>query len=319
MIKNKTDLTIITPCFNEMENVEYCAKAVKDMMKNDLKSVKYEHIFIDNCSTDSTYSLLTKLAKSDRRIKVISNSRNVGSVNNVWIGMQNATGRFVLPSLCADLQDPVNVIPAMYKNVSSGLCLISNGVISDKDENYFKFLLRRIYYKLIAFFAEYKIPINSTEFLVADGRVVDSILKTDNYYPYIRGMFAQSGAKSIPVYYSKEKRKHGKSKENYRTYLNLAINGFISTSTKLPRYIFLFGLLTSFIAFIFGFYNVISFLLNQQSNINRGVPSIIVFLLFFNGAQLLFIGIIAEYVQSIHRQVRRFPESIIMKKINFSK
>ena len=301
-----------------MENVEYCAKAVKDIMKKELKSVKYEHIFVDNCSTDDTYVLLEKLAKSDKRIKIISNSRNVGSLNNVWIGMQNASGKYILPSLCADLQDPVNVIPSMYTNVSSGSCLISIGVISDKNENYFTFLLRRLYYKLIAFLAEYKIPVNSTEFLVADGRIVDSILRTDNYYPYIRGMFAQSGVKTIPVYYSKEKRKYGVAKENYKTYFNLAINGFISTSTKLPRFIFLFGLLTSFIAFIFGFYNIFSFLLTDQSDVNRGVPSIIIFLLFFNGMQLLFIGIIAEYVQSIHRQVRRFPESIILKKLNFN-
>ena len=123
-----------------MENVEYCAKAVKDMMKKELTSVKYEHIFVDNCSTDDTYLLLEKLAKSDKRIKIISNSRNVGSLNNVWIGMQNASGKYILPSLCADLQDPVNVIPVMYKNVSNGSCLISIGVISEKNENYFTFL-----------------------------------------------------------------------------------------------------------------------------------------------------------------------------------
>ena len=207
-------ISVITPCYNEELNVEMCARELAEVFEKFLPSYEYEHIFADNASTDSTLNKLKDLASHDKRIKVISNSRNVGPFRNMWNAMKSATGDAVIPLLPADLQDPPQIIPQFIEKWESG-SLVVYGVRANREESLVMRAARGLYYRIIKKFASAVIPLNSGEFLLADRRVINSILEVDDQYPYIRGLIAQTAVKSTSVPYTWVKRKHGKSKNSF--------------------------------------------------------------------------------------------------------
>ena len=254
-------------------------------MKAKLPNYSYEHIFSDNASSDSTFLVLEKIAKKDKNVKIVLNSRNVGPFRNMWNAMKNATGDAIIPLLPADLQDPAEIIPSFVKNWEKG-DLVVYGVRSNRQEFWMMRLLRSIYYKLIRKFADAVIPLNSGEFLLADKLVIKSILAVDDQYPYIRGLIAQTAVKSSSVNYTWVKRKKGKSKNSFIDLIDQAINGFVSTSRIPARFALLFGFIFSIIGFIGAAITFISFLLNKES-VASGIPTIIVAIFLFGGIQLL--------------------------------
>jgi glycosyltransferase involved in cell wall biosynthesis len=308
-------ISIVTPCYNEEMNVEICAATVKAVMSSALPDYDYEHIFSDNASLDSTVSVLRAMALADSRIKVIVNSRNVGPFRNMWNAMKSATGDAVIPLLPADLQDPPAVIPEFVRRWEDG-DLVVYGVRVNRQESWVKRLARGIYYRIIRKFASALIPINSGEFLLADHRVIQSVLAVDDEYPYIRGLIAQTAVRSSSVSYTWERRERGKSKNTFLNLLDQAINGFVSTSRIPARFALLMGFLFSFLGIAGAAVTFVSFLLNR-GGAAVGVPTLIVSIFFFGGIQLFFLGIIGEYVLSIHSQVRRMPPMFEMERINF--
>jgi glycosyltransferase involved in cell wall biosynthesis len=308
-------ISIITPCFNEEENVEICALELKKVMSERLSGYDYEHIFADNSSTDATLQKLRLLAAQDAHIRVISNSRNVGPFRNMWNAMKSATGDAVIPLLPADLQDPPCVIPELVKNWELGF-LVTYGVRANREESWLMRLGRGTYYRIIKRFASAVIPINSGEFLLADKRVVESILKVDDQYPYIRGLIAQTGVKSASVPYTWVKRERGKSKNSLISLVDQAINGFVSTSRVPARLALLAGFLMSAIGILYASVTA-ALVLTSAVDVPIGIPTIIVGIFFLGGVQLLFLGLIGEYILSIHGQVRKLPPMFEVERINF--
>ena len=307
-------ISIVTPCYNEEVNVEICAAELKKVMEQ-LPGYDYEHIFADNASTDSTLTKLREMAAKDKHVKVISNSRNVGPFRNMWNGMKSATGDVVIPQLAADLQDPPSVIPEFVKNWEAGY-LVTYGVRAKREEALIMRMARGIYYRIIKKFAAAVIPLNSGEFLLADKRVIDSILAVDDQYPYIRGLIAQTGVKSTSVSYTWVKRERGKSKNNFIALIDQAINGFVSTSRVPARLALLGGFILSFFGFAYALFTVIM-VLTSNGSAPVGIPTIIVGIFLMGGVQLLFLGLIGEYILSIHGQVRRTPPMFEIERINF--
>jgi glycosyltransferase involved in cell wall biosynthesis len=308
-------LSIITPCFNEENNVEICALELRKVMDEVLPQYDYEHIFADNSSTDSTLIKLRELAKKDKKIKVISNSRNVGPFRNMWNAMKSATGDAIIPLLPADLQDPPNIIPEFVKNWENGF-LVTYGIRSNRQESILFRILRGTYYRIIRKFASESIPINSGEFLLADRKVIDSILAVDDQYPYIRGLIAQTCVSSTSVKYTWSKRERGKSKNSFLSLIDQAINGFVSTSRVPARLALLGGFILSLLGV--GYAIVTVFLVSFTSiSVPVGIPTIIVGIFLLGGVQLLFLGLIGEYILSIHGQVRRMPPMFETERINF--
>ena len=307
-------LSVITPCYNEELNVEICASELKKVMEQ-LPGYDYEHIFADNASTDSTLSKLREMAAKDTHVKVISNSRNVGPFRNMWNAMKSATGDVVVPQLAADLQDPPSVIPELVKNWEAGF-LVTYGVRAKREESLVMRFARGLYYRIIKKFAAAVIPLNSGEFLLADKKVIDSILAVDDQYPYIRGLIAQTGVKSTSVSYTWVKRERGKSKNNFISLIDQAINGFVSTSRVPARLALLGGFILSFLGFAYALFTVIM-VLTSNGSAPVGIPTIIVGIFLMGGVQLLFLGLIGEYILSIHGQVRRTPPMFEIERINF--
>ena len=308
-------LSIITPCYNEELNVEICALELKKVMKEKLPEYDYEHIFSDNASEDSTLEKLRVIASKDSHIKVISNSRNVGPFRNMWNAMKSATGDAVVPLLPADLQDPPSIIPEFVKKWESGY-LVTYGVRTNRQESFLMRMLRGIYYRIIKRFASAVIPLNSGEFLLADKKVVDSVLSVDDQYPYIRGLIAQTGVKSSSVSYTWVKRERGKSKNNFIALIDQAINGFVSTSRTPARLALLGGFTLSILGFIYGLLTIF-LAITSEGRAPVGIPTIIIGIFLLGGIQLFFLGLIGEYVLSVHGQVRRTPPMFEIERINF--
>jgi glycosyltransferase involved in cell wall biosynthesis len=309
------DLTIITPCFNEEASVQICADRVREVLARELPRVSYEHIFSDNASTDGTVEALRKIANEDKRVKVVVNSRNVGPFRNMYRAMSKSSGRAIVPMLPADLQDPVEVIPEFYKEWEKGTLVIF-GERTNRQESFFMRTLRGIYYRVIRRFADGQIPINSGEFMLIDRKISENLLVLKDHYPYIRGLVAQSTDSWKSVKYTWVKREQGKSKSNPLALIDQAINGLISTSRVPARLALLGGFSFSGIGILAGIWSLIANLIFEPG-VSHGIPTLIVALFIFGGIQLFFLGLIGEYVLSIHAQVRQVPPAFDMELINF--
>lgn len=310
-------LSIITPCYNEEMSVFECHERLSNVMKSHLPNYEYEHIFADNSSSDNTVINLKRIASEDNRVKIIVNSRNVGPFRNMWNAMKSASGDAIVPLLPADLQDPPEIIPEFVRRWEQG-DLIVYGIRSNRQESFVMRFLRNIYYRFICRFAEAVIPRNSGEFLLADKRVIKSVLEVDDTYPYIRGLIAQTAAQSSSVNYTWEKRKYGKSRNSFIDLLDQAINGLVSTSRVPARIALVFGFLLSLVGILGGVATVVLSLTTHQQ-ISPGIPTLIVAVFCFSGFQLLFLGLIGEYVLSIHSQIRRTPAMFELERVNFEK
>jgi len=307
-------ISVITPCFNEEDSIEKCVAAVRNLFLNNLMNFEYEHIICDNASTDSTRQILKRLASSDSNLKVIINSRNVGPFRNMWVGLKVASGDAIVPFLPVDLQDPPEIIPQFIDLWCQGN-LVVYGVRENRQEFFLMRLVRSAYYKLIARFADFKIPLNAGEFLLADRKVIDSILEIEDEYPYIRGLIAQTEVKSASVSYDWGVRQKGKSRLNFTQLIDQGLNGFVSTSRIPARIILLIGFIVSMLG-VLGAIITAAIVLIDGNNILRGIPTIIVSLFFFGGIQIFFLGLIGEYVLSIHGQVRKAPKVFMQEKYN---
>lgn len=308
-------ISIVTPCFNEESSVKECHERLLLTMQNFLPNYDYEHIFADNSSSDDTVRVLKQIALEDKHVKIIVNSRNVGPFRNMWNAMKSATGDAVIPLLPADLQDPPEVIPQFVERWELG-DLVVYGVRRNRQESLLMRTLRNIYYRTIARLAEADIPRDSGEFLLADQKVIQSVLAVDDTYPYIRGLIAQTAVQSSSVEYTWQRRKQGRSRNSFVDLLDQAMNGLVSTSRIPARIALLTGFMISSLGIVGAIATLISTLINRQG-VLPGIPTLIVAVFCFGGFNLLFLGLIGEYVLSIHSQVRRPPSMFELERVNF--
>jgi glycosyltransferase involved in cell wall biosynthesis len=306
LTETDVDLTVITPCFNEENSILFCIESVKEMMSSSLPNLNYEHIIMDNCSTDSTYSIALQLSATYPNLRVFRNSRNVGALNNIYEGLKKSKGRAVVPMLPADLQDPVDLIPELYAKFLLGF-LVVFGERKRREENFVLSLVRKGYYRILRTLASSKLPVDAGEFLIADRRVILSVLADNPQDPYLRGLIAQSTDLVTSVPYTWTRRLNDKSKTNLTAMIDVGLSGLVATS-RVPGRIAIFIGLTSAVIGIFGSVWVVSSKIFLQSSAPDGVTSILVIMLLIGGVQLFFLGIIGEYVLSIHGQVKPKPK-----------
>jgi glycosyltransferase involved in cell wall biosynthesis len=300
------DLTIITPCFNEENSIQICIEAVKNMMSSSLPDLSYEHIIMDNCSNDSTYNKALEFSENYPNLRIFRNSRNIGSLNNICEGLKRSKGRAVVPMLPADLQDPVELIPELYAKFLLGF-LVVFGERKKREENVILSISRKIYYRILRKLASSNIPVDAGEFLIADRRVILSVLADKPQDPYLRGLIAQSTDLVTSIPYTWTRRLNDKSKTNLSAMIDLGLSGLVATSRVPGRIAIFIGLLTSVIGILGSLWLVVNKIF-LQSTAADGVTSILVIMLLIGGVQLLFLGIIGEYVLSIHGQVKPKPQ-----------
>jgi polyisoprenyl-phosphate glycosyltransferase len=310
-------ISIVTPCFNEEASVRECYETIKNVMDAELPGYDREHIFCDNASTDRTVEILREIASADRSVKVIVNSRNFGILRNNYNGVLSATGDAVVLFMPVDLQDPPELIPVFVRHWEAGSEIVY-GIRAQREEAFLLRNARRLYYQLLSRLSYVNYPPNVGDYQLVDRKVVDSMKRIEDAQPFMRMMPFECGFTAIGVPYTWRARKHGVSRNRFAQMIDQALNGLISFSNAPLR----MALWTGFgIAGLSLLYTVAVFFATLFGFVRSeaGIPTVIVAVFFFGGVQLLFLGIIGEYIIAIFNQVRRRPIVFERERINFGR
>jgi glycosyltransferase involved in cell wall biosynthesis len=306
-------ISIVTPCFNEAENVEDLHAQIVQVM-SEIPGYEFEHIYIDNASTDGTVPILRRLAATDSRVKVILNARNFGHIRSPFYGILQAHGDAVI-CMSSDLQDPPVLIKEFVRRWEEGFKAVL-AVKTRSKETRFLFLLRKLYYRVLAKLSEVRLVENFTGFALYDQQVVRVLRKIDDPYPYIRGLIAEIGFEVAKVEFLQPRRKRGITKNNIYTLYDMAMLGFTS-NTRIPlRLATILGFATAAVSFLIGLFYFVYKLIYWNS-FSTGLAPLVVGLFFVGGVQLFFLGIVGEYIGAIYTQVRHRPLVVEKERINF--
>lgn len=307
-------ISIVTPCYNEEPNAGEVAARTRAVLAK-LGRYDWEHIFIDNASTDGTLAVLRGLAAADRRVKVIANARNFGHVRSPMHALYQASGDAVI-LLYADLQDPPELLAEMIRLWEQGHPVVAGIKESAQDGAVFH-RLRGAYYGVIKALANVEVHEHFTGFGLYDRSVID-LLRTRFYepYPYFRGQIADMGFPVVRLTYEQKARARGVSKNNFYTLYDLAMTGITNVS-KVPLRLAAFaGFLGAGISASAGVFYLVYKLL-YWSNFSVGVAPVLIGMCFFLSLQMVAIGILGEYVGAIHTLVQNRPLVVERERINF--
>jgi len=301
-------VSIIIPCYNEASNIE----AIKEAIERIIINYTLEFIFIDDGSTDNSLSILKDLAKDDKRIKYISFSRNFGHQYAIKAGIDHATGDCVV-TMDADLQHKPEVVLQMLEKWQQGFDIVYTVKNNTNNLPFFKKITARLFNTLFHYLADGHASLPGADFRLIDKHIAE-ILKTDfqEYHLFYRGIIGWIGFKQHAINYTPEKRLSGRTKYSYKKMGNFAADGITSFSIKPLRMVTLSGLFISIFAFAYGLYALyISFFTTQAIT---GWTSVILSILIIGGLQLLFLGVIGEYLGKMFFEIKKRPHYLIKEK-----
>jgi glycosyltransferase involved in cell wall biosynthesis len=307
-------ISIVTPCYNEEDNVREVVRRTREVMKA-LPQYDYEHIFIDNSSKDSTVAVLRELAAEDRRVKIIVNARNFGHLRSPVHAMYQASGDAIFV-LLSDLQDPPELLTQMVERWESGYPIVL-GIKTSSEESGLMYSIRTAYYRLVRRLTDIETFEHFTGFGLYDRMVIET-LKTQfkDPYPYFRGMIAETGYRHISISYNQKRRERGITKNNFYTLWDLAMLGIVNLSKVPLRLATFVGFAGAGISLLFGLFYLVYKLL-FWNNFSVGVAPIAITVFFFVSIQLVCLGILGEYIGAIYTQVQNRPLVIEKERVNF--
>jgi glycosyltransferase involved in cell wall biosynthesis len=306
-------ISVASSCLNEEGNLrEFYERIVSTFAL--LPGYEYEIIITDNRSTDRSREVLRDIASRDPKFKVIFNSSNFGPIRSPFYALMQSTGDATV-FLCSDLQDPPEMIVDFVRRWEAGFDVIC-GVKPRSKENVVMFAVRRLYYRLLASCSDTPQIQNFTGFGLYDKRVLDAIRRCNEPYPYFRGLISEVGFRQVEIPYVQPKRKHGKTKSNFFNMYDFAMTGFVN-HTKLPlRAAVFFGFAIAVLSLLVAFAYLIYKLVFWDS-FKLGMAPVVIGVFFFSAVQLIFIGIIGEYIGAIWTQVKNRPLVIEDERLNF--
>ncbi len=310
----KKIISILIPCFNEEGNVVNMAEKVVDLFEKECNKYDYELIFIDNDSTDDTKKLLRQLCANNKKIKAIFNVKNFGQFNSPYYGMLQTTGDATITLAC-DFQEPVELIPEFLKAWEEGY-KIAIGVKKESYEGFLLKNLKKLYYNLSKKFSSVEQIKMFTGFGLYDKQFIDILRTIDDPTPFFRGIVAEFGFKRKEIYYNQGIRTKGKSSNNFYTLYDAAMLSFTSYTKmglRIATFIGALALLFSFIVSII--YLVMKFI--WWDRFTAGMIPVLIGMLFLGSVQILFIGVIGEYVLAINQRSMKRPLVVEEERINF--
>lgn len=306
-------ISLSIPCYNEDENIDELYRRIC-MVVDVLKEYNFEFIFIDNASTDLTVEKLSTIALTDRRVKVIVNTRNFGHIRSPYWGMMQTEGDATI-LLASDLQDPPELIPQFLEEWKKGWKIVLAVKPSSKT-NFLVHKIRRLYYKILDGIASVDLIKDATGFGLYDQRVLREIKKINDPYPYLRGLICELGYPIKTIAFSQPRRERGISKNNFYTLFDIAMLGIVSHSLVPLRIATIVGFILGVLSFgVAIFYGVMKFLYWDTFPI--GMAPLVVGVFFLFSLLFLFIGLLGEYVGSIQTYVKNRPIVVESKRINF--
>ncbi|NDE89984.1 MAG: glycosyltransferase [Alphaproteobacteria bacterium] len=309
-------ISVCTPCFNERDNIRRCYETIRKIFEEHLPEYEREHIFADNGSHDGTVEILREIAAKDPSVKVILNMRNFGIIRSSMNGIFSSTGDAVFMFVPADLQDPPELMPQFVKLWREGYEVVY-GVRENREEGAVMSTVRKLYYKLLTAVSAVKLPLNLSDFQLLDKRVIDAMRQFDDAYPFVRAMPFQCTSRTIAVPYTWRARTAGVSKNQLIHLIDQGLNGFIATTIVPIRLALFMGFLISVCSIIYAIVNVVINLFAPTPDVGAGIKTLIAGMFLFNGIIIFFLGVLGEYILSIHQQVRRPPRVVERERINF--
>jgi len=310
----KLMISIVTPCFNEEDNVEKCAAEVASVMSSSLPDFDFEHVFCDNASTDRTLDKLRRLAADDHRIKVVANASNVGPFKNIANGLRHTSGSLVVPMVPADLQDPASVLPQMVAELGPDLDVVY-GVRANRNEGLLFRAARSLYYSAVKAGGGVAPPSHAGEFLLARRAIIDAVVASRGQ-TYVRGLVAQTRPRFGVVEYDWGRRERGRSKNSVTDLIDQAITGLITTARRPLRWTLFLGMFVAIVGVLIAIVTILVFLIGGPDVVDKGIPTIIVGVFLLGGLQLFLTGVIGEYVVSIHSSAYPDPGVVERELIN---
>lgn len=307
-------ISVLIPCYNEVENVVPMSEAVVEVLTKQLPNYDYELIFIDNCSKDGTRERLRDICRINPKVRAILNTKNFGQFNSPYYGLCQTSGDCAI-SMCADFQDPVEMIPQFINEWENGYKIVC-GIKATSKENKFIRSLRTLYYKMIKKFSDVEQIEHFTGFGLYDKSFIDTLRDLHDPTPFLRGIVAELGPERKEIPYEQQKRRAGKTHNNFYTLYDAAMLSFTSY-TKIGLRIALIG---GFILAALSICVAIVYLVLKLvwwDTFSAGSAPILLAVLVFGSVQLFFIGLVGEYIMSMNLRIMNRPLVIEEERINF--
>lgn len=309
-------ISVLIPCFNEVDNVGPMSFAVANVMEEALSQYDYEIVFIDNCSTDGTRDKLEQICAKNKKVKAIFNVTNFGQFNSPFYGMCQTTGDCTI-SMCCDFQDPVELIPRFVEEWEKGHKIVS-GIKASSKENPIIYFLRSVYYKMIKNMSDTEMIEHFTGFGLYDKTFIDILRELDDPQPFLRGIVAEygHGFNRIDVEYEQAKRRAGTTHNNFYSLYDAAMLSITSYTKVGLRLATLLGFASSGISLVVALIYLLLKLFNWHS-FQAGNAPLLIGVYVIGSLQLFFIGLLGEYILNINTRVIHRPLVVEEKRINF--
>lgn len=316
MPDEKKKISIMIPTYNEEENVTAIYEAVSCELRRSCPQYDYEILFIDNKSRDNTRNLIETICRKDKKVKAIFNCRNFGQFNSPYYGLLQTSGDCAI-TLCADFQDPVELLPKFVKEWENGYKIVI-GKKTKSRENPIMYFLRGCYYKLIHRLSKVELIEQFTGFGLYDRSFVQVLRELHDPTPFIRGIVAELGPERKEIEYEQPKRRAGKTHNNLYTLFDAAMLSFTSYTKTGMRMAEFAGFGISILSFIIGMFYLIAKLVCWNSFAAGYAPTMIA-VFFMGGVQLVFLGFLGEYIMAMNARIMNRPLVVEEKRINFEK
>lgn len=309
-------ISIMVPCYNEVENVEPISLAIVGILEEELPQYDYEVLFIDNASTDGTRSKLEGICAQNKKIKAIFNVTNFGQFNSPFHGLCQTSGDCTI-AMCCDFQDPPELIPVFVKEWEKGHKIVS-GIKASSKEPGFIYFLRTVYYKMIRNMSTVQMIEHFTGFGLYDRTFISLLKELNDPIPFVRGIVAEYGAgfNLKEIEYEQPKRRAGKTHNNFYSLYDAAMLSFTSYTKVGLRLATFLGFACSAISIIVAIVYVVMKLLHWE-RFQAGTAPLTIGVFIIGGIQLFFIGLIGEYILNINTRVIHRPIVVEEKRINF--
>lgn len=309
-------ISVMIPCYNEVENVQPISEAVVKVLEKDLSNYDYELLFIDNCSTDGTRDKLEEICAKNKKIKAIFNVTNFGQFNSPFYGMCQTTGDCTI-SMCCDFQDPVELLPRFVEEWEKGHKIVSAIKTSSK-ENHILYFLRSMYYKAIKSMSSTQMIEHFTGFGLYDKSFISILKELDDPIPFLRGIVAEygHGFNRIEIPYEQAERRAGKTHNNFYSLYDAAMLSFTSYTKVGLRLATFLGFISSGVSLLVALIYLVMKIVNWHS-FQAGNAPMILGIYVIGSLQLFFIGLLGEYILNINTRVINRPLVVEEKRINF--
>lgn len=307
-------ISVMIPCYNEEENARPIYEAVRNELQKSCPQYDYEILFIDNKSQDGTREVIRRICAEDSHVRAIFNARNFGQFNSPYYGMLQTTGDCAIP-ICADFQDPVELIPRFVAEWEKGYKIVI-GRKTKSRENGFIYFLRSCYYKIIKKMSSVEQIEQFTGFGLYDKSFLDVLRRLDDPIPFIRGIVAELGPERKEIEYTQPQRRAGKTHNNWYSLYDAAMLSFTSYTKVGLRIATFGGFLVSAASFLIALYYLVMKLLYWDRFVAGNIP-ILIGVFFLGGVQMFFIGLLGEYIMSINTRVMHRPLVVEEERLNF--